>query len=67
MTFQAKTAKDLPAGAEMQTRWATWTKQPNGLWTNSQGHTRTNAEIDHLLSSGGMLTRVPTGTHTKEQ
>ncbi|MEU7978299.1 hypothetical protein AB0B63_07175 [Micromonospora sp. NPDC049081] len=61
-----KTAKDLPAGAVVETFWTTWVKGGISLWTNRLGDTMTDGEIDHLLSNGGMLTRVPTGT-PKEQ
>ncbi|QKW15427.1 hypothetical protein [Verrucosispora sp. NA02020] len=66
MAFQPKTAKDLPAGAVVETFWTVWTKQTTGLWTNDQGDTMTDAEIDGLLARGGMLTRVPTGTSKRK-
>ncbi len=59
MTFKPKSAKDLPAGAEVMTRRNVWTKQPGGLWTNGPGRIRTNTEVDDLLASGGVLMRVP--------
>lgn len=63
---QLKTAKDLPAGAEVQTFWTTWTKQTTGLWVNGLGDTMTDSEIDVLLGNGGKLTRVPTGASKQE-
>lgn len=62
MTFKPKTAKDLPAGAVVETFWTSWVKGGVSLWTNGLGDVFTDAEIDHLLSNGGMLTRVPTGS-----
>lgn len=63
---QLKTAKDLPAGATVETFWTTWTKQDADKWMNGLGDTMTNVEVDGLLARGGMLTRVPTGTSKRQ-
>lgn len=62
MAFEMKTAKDLPAGAEVETFWSVITKQSHDEWTNRMGDPFTDAEVDAVLANGGMLTRVPTGT-----
>ena len=63
---QTKTAKDLPPGAVVETFWTTWTKARPDKWTNGLNDTMTDTEVDGLLASGDMLTRVPTSTCTKE-
>ena len=65
MTFKPKTAKDLPAGAVVETFWSVITKNGPDQWTNRMGDPFTDVEIDHLLSNGGTLTRVPVGSHTE--
>lgn len=66
MPFETKTAKDLPAGAEVETFWSVITKNGPDQWTNRAGDRFTDSEIDDVLAKGGMLTRVPTG-RAKEQ
>lgn len=66
MPFETKTAKDLPAGAEVETFWTTITKIGDDYWTNQVDDVFTDQQIDDVLAKGGMLTRVPTG-RTKEQ
>ncbi|MFG2046088.1 hypothetical protein ACGFIW_01490 [Micromonospora sp. NPDC048935] len=70
MPHETKTAKDLPAGAEVTGRHTVWVKGRPGhveCWTASTGGHLSDGTIDRLLSEGASITRVPTGTHVKEQ
>lgn len=57
MPSQPKNAKDMPAGAEVQTFFATITKTGADRWVNRAGDPFTDAEVDDVLARGGVLTR----------
>lgn len=63
MPFQPKTAKDLPAGAEVTGRHRVWVKNRPGrneCWTSDLGEHLSDGAIDRLLAEGAFITRVPT-------
>jgi hypothetical protein len=55
-----KTAADLPSGAEVFRWGTTWRKNQTG-WVDADDNWHSDADIDRLLTLGGLITFVPIG------
>lgn len=60
-----RTAKDLPTGAEIEHRGTAYLKGRGGIWACDSllppNYDITDDDMDKVLASGGIITRVPVG------